>query len=371
MRFGTVTDVQPGICTVQVAGGEIPVIYLKGSTPKVGEFVAVHRQGVVSYLLNPPSGALWVGDSNLNGIWRVPTSGQDPIFYPISGLSVYGVVEGPDTAIYACGLTASGGGVARMVSKGTAIGQYTQQALGSSPNTNPVGVCVGSDGNLWVADSNGYAWKVTPALAGTSYAVAGGIPQAICAGPDKNLWLALENSSPTPGAVARVTTSGVGTSLTLAGSIPNAICLGPDGNLWVAASAIDTETVYPAVWRVTPALAAVRFALPGPSPVAAAAPYSIATGSDNKLWTGGVPNESTLSAVIWATTAQGSSDSYPIGAAGVVLPYYLCLGSDSAIWVSDSQSAAPGVWRVTTNGQATNYPFPNASASPSAICSGP
>jgi len=57
-RFGTVTAVNPGICTVKVAGGEIPVIYLKGGAPSVGDFVRVHRQGVVSYLLNPSSGGV-------------------------------------------------------------------------------------------------------------------------------------------------------------------------------------------------------------------------------------------------------------------------------------------------------------------------
>ena len=58
-RFGTVTSVSPGICTVQVAGGEIPVIYFKGAAPSVGDFVSVQRQSVVSYLMTAPSGAPW------------------------------------------------------------------------------------------------------------------------------------------------------------------------------------------------------------------------------------------------------------------------------------------------------------------------
>lgn len=55
-RFGTVTSVSPGICTVMVAGGEIPVLYFKGAAPNVGDFVSVQRQSVVSYLMTAPSG---------------------------------------------------------------------------------------------------------------------------------------------------------------------------------------------------------------------------------------------------------------------------------------------------------------------------
>jgi hypothetical protein len=95
MRFGTVTSVSPGICTVKVAGGEIPVIYLKGGAPTKGDFVAVHRQGVVSYLLNPPSGGLLMfGGSTTGNIVALvsPQSGAaaSPVSLPVP--SGYGLL---------------------------------------------------------------------------------------------------------------------------------------------------------------------------------------------------------------------------------------------------------------------------------------
>ena len=56
--------------------------------------------------------------------------------------------------------------------------------------SEPVDICVGSDGNLWVSDFAGLAWKVTTAGVGTSYTVTSGSPLiGICLGSDDNIWL--------------------------------------------------------------------------------------------------------------------------------------------------------------------------------------
>ncbi len=59
VRYGTVTSISPGVCTVRVAAGEIPVVTINGAPLSVGDFVGVQRQGVASYLLAVPGTSPW------------------------------------------------------------------------------------------------------------------------------------------------------------------------------------------------------------------------------------------------------------------------------------------------------------------------
>ncbi len=350
VRFGTVVDVQPGICTVQVAGGPIPVIYLKGAAPSVGDFVSVQRQGVVSYLLNQPSGAVWVGDNVLNGIWRVPTSGQDPVFYAVPGAAIYGVVEGPDQAIWAC---SGGGGAAayvwRMVSSGLYIGTSASVQLGSSLATFPVSICVGSDGNLWVADNNGFVWKVTPDLAvAASYALAGSSPNTICAGPGGNLWIA--SGTPNTGAWS-VTPSGTSTFYPIPDSVPTGITEGPDGRLWLS------DNTYHVVWAMAPTGNVESYLLPNSETT------SICVGPDKRLWA-----SDNFLGVIWAVTTTGDATPYSPVYGAASQPVAVATASDARVWAADLYG--PSVDAMTAAGVPSSYLLAST-AHPSSICSGP
>lgn len=138
----------------------------------------------------------------------------------------------------------------------------------SLAGSNSYGICTGPDGNLWVADYNGYVWQVTTAGVGTQFALAGSAPYGICTGPDGNLWVADYN-----GYVWQVTTAGVGTRYSLpGGSRPYSICAGPDGNLWVA-----DYSGY--IWKVTTVGAAAKHIITNTPNL-----MGITTGPDGNLW---------------------------------------------------------------------------------------
>ena len=358
MRFGTVTDVQPGICTVKVAGGEIPVIYLKGSTPTKGEFVAVHRQGVVSYLLNPPTlGALWAGDSNLNGIWRVPTSGQNPVFYATPGIPIHAVVEGPDKNIWACGNGSTASYVLRMTSSGSQIGQFASVALASSGDGSPYldGICVGPDGNLWVADANGFVWKITPELVASGpYSLPTSAPYGISAGPDGNLWATDNNNN----ALWKITTAGVPTEVKLvpsgspSGGSVQYVCVGSDGDLW--ASDYDGG-----IWRCTTSGQSVWAAVTQ----SFAAPEGICAGPDHRIWMA----DDALGGV-WAFTTDLTIQFYATNPSASLNPYAICAGPDGRLWTGVPSGGF--LVAFTTKGTPVTYPL-SATAQPYSICSGP
>src|SRR5260370_12158861 len=79
------------------------------------------------------------------------------------------------------------------------------------PNS-PLGVAVGSDGNVWFPEGYGASWlgRLTPNGAYTEFQLppSGGQPNGIVAGPGGYLWIV--DSSPHLSDVARVTTTSQG-----------------------------------------------------------------------------------------------------------------------------------------------------------------
>ena len=340
-RFGTVTSVSPGICTVQVAGGEIPVIYFKNAAPSVGDFVSVQRQSVVSYLMTAPvAGALWVGDGALFGIWRVPTSGSDPVFYSIPSATVRGVALGPDKAIWAFGSSATGQTyVWRMVSSGPEIGDVTDAQI---PYVVPYDIAPGPADSLWFSGDQ-YVLQVTTAFAVTEFAPAGMNQMlGIVEGPDGNLWMSEDQ-----GYLARMTPTGVTTVFSLSGQSlgPFGICVGPDGNIWVASTGFG-------VWRSTLSGGTTYF------PIAGSQLQNIVAGPDGNLWA------TDANSLVWKVTLAGDATSYSIPNS---TPTGIAAGSDKNLWVSDSANG--GVWQVTPAGNTAFFGLPGSA--PSSICAGP
>jgi virginiamycin B lyase len=125
----------------------------------------------------------------------------------------------------------------------------TEFSQGITPNSGPLGITKGPDGNLWFAESNtGKIGRITPHGVVTEFQVAlpGQGPRWITAGPDGNIWFTESN------AIGRITTSGTDESVFAAGFDPGAapwqITSAPDGNLWFT----DSTDTAARIGRITP-----------------------------------------------------------------------------------------------------------------------
>ena len=210
----------------------------------------------------------------------------------------------------------------------------------------PEGVCVGRDGNVWVADFNGNVWRVTPEGVATSFALLDSTPISICSGPDGNLWVA-DNT----GFVWQVTLGGVPTSFALTGARPNWICAGPDGNLWVSDQSANYQ-----LWKVT--TGGVPTAMPLGGTIAA---LGICAGPDGNLWWSDGPLVGNMTTDGVVTTFAPDVGLDPLQG--------ICSGPDGNLWFTQtgSFSGEPSVWRITTEGIMTQFAL---DGNPYGICVG-
>ena len=190
-----------------------------------------------------------------------------------------------------------------------------------SPASNPFGLTVGPDGEIWFADRGANKiGRVTTAGQFTEYSVptSNSAPDGITTGPDGNLWFT-ENKS---GKVARITPSGVVTEFNLdaVNPYPTGIVAGPDGNLWLAA---DTTTFA----RLTLSGKSIVRPLPSSNAIAEGT-GCITVGADGNLW---------LSA---------SSEVAKITTSGVITEYPFSGGGDLA----GVASGKDGLWFAEMNG---------------------
>ena len=245
----------------------------------------------------------------------------------------------------------------------------TEWALGDGAGT-PVDLAAGWDGTMWVVDSLGNVWGVSPM--GDVVKVAtldGGAPTAIAIGWDGMPWVAVPNVDGAKDAIVRVTPDGdVDEHPTGSRNDPSDLSPGWDGALWF------TEPSNPG--RVA------RIALDGDVTDFSdglsrnSAPTSIAAGADGALWftesrgdnaigrlgpsgaiteiksalfSGGRPGAITpgadgalyfaLSSAIGRITAAGAAATFLTGNAR---PTSLAPTPDGAIWFADSREARLG-----------------------------
>lgn len=213
----------------------------------------------------------------------------------------------------------------------TAQGNPGPMSFGTVKNTlagaAPKAVCVGPDGNLWVADGASALWQISPT--GEVLAKYTGLTQAasICVGPDNNLWIGSDIS-----AIYRFVISTSTLSSFSIGSVINGITAGPDGNLWA------TDQANAAVYKIN-----TSGTLLNTYTLTASTPEGICSDGTN-LWV------ADQAGAVWKVTTGGVSTKFTFGS----LPNGIVFGPDGNLWVTDLTSGH-GVWKVTTGGTPTQY----------------
>src|SRR5581483_11231134 len=139
-------------------------------------------------------------------------------------------------------------------------------------DSQPIGIALGPDGNLWFTESRGQkVARITPSGVITEFALPGTFPGDIIAGPDEAIWF----TDSTGQKVWRLNLATQGlTSFPLpSASFPGDITTGADGNLWFTDAGTST------VDRLTPAGGLTEFG-GGQLDI----PYAITTGPDGNVW---------------------------------------------------------------------------------------
>jgi streptogramin lyase len=228
------------------------------------------------------------------------------------------------------------------------VAQYTIPTASSEP----MGIALGSDGNLWFTEfatsklgtllhGGHIGEQVTPTRHAEPNGIASGSP------PNLNLWFTESNRA----AVGQITVAGppfVEYPLPDPAARPVGITLGSDGNMWL------TDPGTNSIWRVKsikrkPFVVFTQYRLTGN-----AQPLTITNGPDDALWftepgtdrIGRLP----ISGYPLNEYKVPTADAKPTGIAA---------GLDNALWFTEEKSLKIG--RISTGGVVTaEYPIPGA-----------
>jgi len=266
------------------------------------------------------------------------------------------------------------------------ISEFPVTTAGSDPG----GITVGSDGNLWFTEFFvGKIGRITPAGVVTEFPAAGN-PQLIAPGSDGNLWFTETSISkigrmttaggftdfptttpaslvgigagpdgnvwfcePQNAKIGRITTSGTVTEFDVpSGGEPFHIVTGPDGNLWF--------TVYEGnIGRITTAGVVTEF----PTNIPGSSPQGIAAGPDGNLW---FTDTGTVKIGRMTTTGHVTEFPIPSGNANLI---GITLGPDGNLWFAEDD--ANNIGRITPAGVVTEFPIPTSDSGPSFLSTGP
>jgi streptogramin lyase len=213
--------------------------------------------------LDDPGELTALAETGTMAEYRVPTPNSQPV----------SIVAGPDGNLWLTEFR--GNQIARL----TTGGAFTEFPIPTA-NSQPDDMDVGPDGNLWFAEVLGNRiGRITPDGVISEFLVPtpNSRPTVVAAGPDGNLWFTERGTIANPGnKVGRITPEGAITEWTLPnpGRRPLGITAGPDGNVWFAEQAGNR------IGRIDPATGAItEFPLPSPN----SQPWEIAGGPDGNL----------------------------------------------------------------------------------------
>jgi virginiamycin B lyase len=215
--------------------------------------------------------------------------------------------------------------------------------MGGVPTVNAL--VTGSDGRLWFTsygvDSNGYLYH--DQLTGFSYNGNLGNSEDIVMGPDGNFWYVRQGG--TNGYIGKIAVAD-SVSPTLyeiptSNAQPKTIIVGPDGNMWF------TEFTAHKIGKITTSGVITEYPIPnhaiGSSFETGAT--GITTGPDGNLWYAHVNKVAKMT-----TNGDITEYSVPMSVVSIVQ------GPDGNLWAGGN-----GLYKITTSGVVTSYPFPNGS----------
>jgi virginiamycin B lyase len=209
---------------------------------------------------------------------------------------------------------------------------------GAGGSSEPNGITLGPDGNVWFADGNAnQLGRVTPAGAVTRFPLAGK-PIFVTSGPDGALWATRQTAND----VVRVSTTGTVLSnfiLPNPGAYPYGITTGSDGNLWFTEFSASPSRVA----RLTPSFSYADANEPGQ-------PTGVVAGPDGNMWVAGGYGDDILK----YPTSLGAPTSYPVTASS--RPGDITRGPDGRLWFTEWDAGQVGA--ITTAGLVNEYPVP-------------
>ena len=294
-----------------------------------------------------PDGNLWFTDQgSTRAIGRLEPDGGTPVVTEFS----MGIVTGSNPELLTTGpagdpnqsiwftddaLNPRDYGVVPTTGANAGVAVETAFAAG----TTPVGIALGPDNNIWVANQLGAILQITPSGTVTSFSTglnAGALPENITPGPDGNLWFTdIGNAENASNAIGRVTPAGVITEFTvgqapgfLGGSSPLGIVAGPDGNLWFTDPGPTA-----AIGRITPAGAITEFS----QGLGNGSPAGITVGPDGNLWF-----TDAIGAIGRITPSGGAVKLFTQGLPSSTKPNAITAGPDGNLWFTDEFADAIG-----------------------------
>lgn len=220
---------------------------------------------------------------------------------------------------------------------GPAAAQAAPSITEFPAGSQPRGVALGPDGNVWFTDDGAQAamGRISPDGVVSMFSAgldAADKPRRITAGPG-GLWFTEERDN----KIGRITTDGAisefggGTH-----NKPAGIAAGPDGNLWYTTSGRGG-----AISRITPTGTVTEFATNTDA-------QDIARGADGNLWftTPG-------SGGIGRITPQGAITEFGAGLL-TGTPREIAAGPDGNLWFTQD-GVSPSIGRITTTGEITQF----------------
>jgi streptogramin lyase len=263
----------------------------------------------------------------------MPSVTEFPI--PTPNTQPMGITRGPDGNLWFAEIHAIG--------RITPGGQVTEFSQGLSPNSEPVEITAGPDGNVWFTEGGtDRIGRITPAGVITEFSTGSNgsnFVDGITTGPDGNLWFTEQS-----GRIGRITPTGiVAVFPTNLISEPSLITAGPDGNLWWA-----DEAGF--IGRITPTGVVTKFSagLSDPSPNITDQMFGITAGPDGNLWF----TEAGASRIGRITTA-GMITEFSTGITPSSVPGEITAGPDGNLWFTELGSNQIG--RITPAGVITEF----------------
>jgi streptogramin lyase len=181
-----------------------------------------------------------------------------------------------------------------------------------------------------------------------------GVPQGITAGPDSNLWFTEFYDN----VAGRITPKGISTLFRL--NTPNSatyITNGPDGALWLTLLNDVGGSTTNQIGRLTTSGKLTTFTVPKASYI-----WDITTVPDKNLYfTDGASR-------VWRVTTAGSFTAFPFTDKSGGYPYQITTGPDGNLWFTDRAHA---VVKMSTSGKFTVFTMPADNNTTDDITAGP